>query len=380
MKKSYRSISIIAYTNVAIIFLLEILHNQLMNISEFLLFGILLVYSLVNGWYIQRIIAKQRKYETELSQEKVFSNHILETISSGIVILEENNQIKYLNDSAEKLLGIIDVEGTDILMYFEEDKERVSKVIDNTLSGNTDHHIHLTRYLTESGDKHLILKALPFITEELNHSQIMLYIEDITETVDLTSKLENQYLNMFKSFVKFIDAKDTYTGLHSTNVSEYVSLILDQMKISGELANEITVAANLHDIGKIGIPESVLNKPGKLTNEEYNKMKEHPSIGADLVGEIIGYENISTIIRHHHERYDGGGYPDGLKGTSIPLGSKIIAVADAYDAITTDRIYQQHRSVEEGIRILNNEKGKQFDADIVDFFIEALDIIKVDAS
>lgn len=380
MKKSYRSISIIAYTNVAIIFLLEILHNQLMNISEFLLFGILLVYSLVNGWYIQRIIARQRKYETELSHEKVFSNHILETISSGVIILEAKYRIKYLNNSAKELLGVKDVEGRHIFEYFKNEKARLNKVIEGTVSGSINHSIHVIQYSKELHEKHLVLKALPFNTEEENQSQIMLYIEDITEQIELTRKLEEQYLNMFKSFVKFIDAKDTYTGLHSSNVSDYVKLILSQMEISNELADEIIVAANLHDIGKIGIPESILNKPGKLTNEEYSKMKEHPSIGANLVGEIIGYENISKIIRHHHERYDGRGYPDGLKDTSIPLGSKVIAVADAYDAITTDRIYQKHRSVEEGINILNNEKGKQFDPEIVNCFIEALEIIKVDAS
>ncbi len=379
MKTNYKSISIIAYANVAVIFILEFIHNRLMNISEFLLFGILLLYAVINGWYIQRIIIKQRKYEVSLSNEKIFSNHILETISSGIIILEDKGIIKYLNNSAKELLDINDVEGTDVLGYFDNDKARLNKVIEEALSGNIDHSIYFIQYSKEHGDKHLVLKALPFKTEDVDQNQIMLYIEDISETAVLTSKLEDQYLNMFKSFVKFIDAKDTYTGLHSSKVSEYVKLILSQMNITGEVAEEIIVAANLHDIGKIGIPESILNKPGKLTDDEYEKMKEHPSIGANLVGEIIGYENISKIIRHHHERYDGRGYPNGLQDSSIPLGSKIIAVADAFDAITTDRIYRKHRSIEEGIIILNNEKGKQFDANIVDLFVQALEISKVDA-
>lgn len=116
-------------------------------------------------------------------------------------------------------------------------------MIEDAIGGNIDHSINFIQYSQDNNNKHLILKALPF-QSDVDQNQIMLYIEDITETVELNSKLEDQYLNMFKSFVKFIDAKDTYTGLHSSNVSEYVKLILDQMDIRGYTAEEIIVALN----------------------------------------------------------------------------------------------------------------------------------------
>jgi len=368
MKKSYFKISIIAYANIVIIFLLELMHNQLMNISESLLFGILLIYALINGWYIQRIIIKQRKFEEKLSEEKIFSNHILESISSGIMILDNVRDIKYVNKSAEKTLNVSGNSHNDIDKFFKGDTKKIEKLIQKALFSNNSNRLNMHHIVNDRESKHLLVEALPFKLG-LDDNQIMLYIEDLTENVELSNKLEKQYLNMFKSFVKFIDAKDTYTGLHSSNVSEYVQLIVEQLDISEDEKKDIVIAANLHDIGKIGVPEMILNKAGRLTEEEFTKMREHPVIGETLIGEIEGYERISEIIRHHHERVDGNGYPDKLKSSQIPLGSKIVAVADAFDAITTDRIYQKCRSVEEGLTILIEEKGRQFDEVIVDIFI-----------
>ncbi len=127
---------------------------------------------------------------------------------------------------------------------------------------------------------------------------------------------------MFKSFAKFIDAKDAYTGKHSNNVSLYVDLMLVNSELESKDKHDIRIAAALHDIGKIGITEHILNKPGKLTIEEYEMMKTHPVIGADLLEEIEEYKNIAQIIRHHHEHWNGHGYPDQLESNQIPIGSQ----------------------------------------------------------
>ena len=132
---------------------------------------------------------------------------------------------------------------------------------------------------------------------------------------------------MFKGIVRFIDASDTYTKAHSSNVVIYVKAMLEKIDCSEFLKKDIIAAANLHDIGKLGIPEHILNKPGKLTESEYEKMKLHPMIGSDLIRAIKKNRNISEMVKHHHERADGKGYPEGLKENQIPLGSKIIAIA-----------------------------------------------------
>ena len=138
---------------------------------------------------------------------------------------------------------------------------------------------------------------------------------------------------------------------------------------SNKLKNDIKTAASFHDLGKVGIPDSILNKKGYLNDEEYNIIKQHPVIGADIISKLSEFKDISNIIRHHHERWDGGGYPSNLKGNEIPLGSQIIAIADTFDAITSDRAYRKSRSVKEAIDILISERGKQFNQELVDIFI-----------
>ncbi|MPN19721.1 Cyclic di-GMP phosphodiesterase response regulator RpfG [bioreactor metagenome] len=161
--------------------------------------------------------------------------------------------------------------------------------------------------------------------------------------------------------------------MHSTNVMKYTEMICHGILMEEEEKDKIMISSNLHDIGKIGIDDSILKKDGKLTDEEYRKMKLHPVIGASIIGDINGFEEISTIIKYHHERYDGKGYPSGLKGEEIPLGSQIIAIADAFDAITTNRVYRKSLGYVTAIDILKYEKGKQFNSELVDIFIRELE-------
>jgi len=370
MLKNYKKISIIAYANIIVIILLEIAHNKIMGISESLLFFILLIYALINGWYVQRLLFKQRKADLRLEYEKNFSNHILETISSGILIVENNGEISYANSSMESIFSRADFIGNDYIDLFKNLNSIKSHFESSILRSEASKSV-IQFEDDNSRIKHLLVETMPFKGND-NAYQTMFHIDDISESVELNKHIEEQYLNMFRSFVKFIDAKDAYTGLHSISVSEYVTMILAEMNIDISEKEDIIIAANLHDIGKIGVPEKILNKPGRLTTEEFDKMKQHPIIGESLIGEINGYETISKMIRHHHERYDGTGYPDNLKGENIPIGSRIIAVADAFDAITTDRVYQSKRGREEAINILKKESGIQFDKNIVDVFVNSL--------
>lgn len=370
MIKNYRKISIVAYLNILIIVILELLHGRLMEISDSLLFFVLMVYAVLNGWYVQRVLLKQKRYEVDLAAERNFSNNILETTMTGIVVIsDEIESIEYINEAARSIFALDKDQKVILKKVFGEKYDSIKKLLSTQKEGKIQRKLSL-ELQGKDFIKHLDIECVDF-KHSNSERKFMLSIEDVTESYELNDRIEKQYLNMFRSFVKFIDAKDTYTGLHSSSVTDYVQRILEQLEISDEEKQDIIVAANLHDIGKIGVPEYILNKPGKLTDEEFLLMKDHSTIGESLLNEIEGYEHISNFIRHHHEKYDGTGYPDGLKGEEIPLGSRIIAVADAFDAITTDRVYQRKRTVEEALSIMTAVSGKQFDPFLVKVFIES---------
>ena len=193
------------------------------------------------------------------------------------------------------------------------------------------------------------------------------------ERAVLSERLENLLLDTVQTLVATIEAKDVYTRGHSERVTYFASKIAQGLGLSEEDIMDLKISGLLHDIGKIGVPESVLLKPGKLTKEEFEKIKAHPSIGADIVKNISGTERIEEAIRHHHERFDGKGYPTGLAGQDIPFFSRIIAVADSYDAMTLDRAYRSALSREEAKEEILVNSGTQFDPNIANTLLRWLD-------
>ena len=180
-------------------------------------------------------------------------------------------------------------------------------------------------------------------------------------------------MQMIKTLSDTLEAKDEYTKGHSYRVAEYSVLIAKKLGLSEKEISKIHYAASLHDIGKIGVADTILNKPGKLTNEEYSIIKTHPVIGADIIKgvELIAYTE--DVARYHHERYDGKGYPCGLKGEEIPFYARIVAVADSYDAMNSKRIYRKSLSKEIIRSEIEKNKGLQFDPQIADTFLELFD-------
>jgi HD-GYP domain-containing protein (c-di-GMP phosphodiesterase class II) len=152
-------------------------------------------------------------------------------------------------------------------------------------------------------------------------------------------------------------------------VTELTRGILEELQVGGPEAALIVLAARIHDIGKIGVPDEVLKKAGPLTPAEWEIMREHPVLGADLLSRYPGFERGVEIVRHHHERWDGGGYPDRLKGTAIPFGARVVAVADAYDAMTGHRPYRPGMAPHVAREILAGGRGVQWDSPIVDAFL-----------
>lgn len=176
-----------------------------------------------------------------------------------------------------------------------------------------------------------------------------------------------------KALTAAVEAKDKYTEGHSRRVAEYVEIIAKEIGLTQGRIDILKYAALLHDIGKIGIPEAILNKPDGLTESEFEVIKQHPVIGYKILEEVDFLQKTKDIVRYHHERYDGCGYPDGLKGNEIPLESRIMAVADSFDAMTSERPYRGALSAEKALSIIAEESGRQFSPEVVDAFQKVME-------
>ncbi len=204
------------------------------------------------------------------------------------------------------------------------------------------------------------------------HSQIGINFEE--ELVHKFNQEEiinhNHLMEMVTSLAGAIDAKDPYTKGHSTSVSRYSEALARAVNLPEQEVERIKIGALLHDVGKIGIPESVLKKPGKLNDEEWEIMKQHPTIGAEKVlAPNEALRDLIPIVKYHHERLNGKGYPEGLKGNQIPLAARIVSVADAYHALVSDRPYRKGMAIEKACAILKEGAGEQWDSDLVRAFI-----------
>ncbi|GAB6098718.1 hypothetical protein JCM16358_05970 [Halanaerocella petrolearia] len=186
----------------------------------------------------------------------------------------------------------------------------------------------------------------------------------------MKTKLEFTQISLHdfvESLVKGLEVKDLYTSGHSIRVAHLAQKLAELMDLNPEMIFTIHIAGHLHDIGKIGIRDAILNKKGNLTRSEYEEIKKHSTIGYQIINQVTGtqFSTIANIIKHHHEKYDGTGYPTGLSAKEIPLGSRIIAIADTFDAIATPRPYRKALPIKEAIKEINQCQDNQFDPQIV---------------
>jgi putative nucleotidyltransferase with HDIG domain len=189
---------------------------------------------------------------------------------------------------------------------------------------------------------------------------------------EASQALPQAVLDTVTSLAFAIDAKDHYTQGHSQKVSAYAALIAEGLGMTELQVEEIRLGAVLHDIGKVAIPESILNKNGPLNPDEWENMKSHVTFGAKILDPLTPLARIREMVLHHHEFFDGSGYPNGLAGEDIPLGARIIAVADAFDTITSDRTYKKARAAAEALAELERCANAQFDGNIVALFVRTM--------
>lgn len=242
---------------------------------------------------------------------------------------------------------------------------------------------------TQTAIKAMKLGAYDYLMKPFNLEEVLLSVERVIEKRNLllanrdyhehleqkvnqqTEMIRDTFLGAVKSLAEALDAKDPYTNGHSRRMTEIVVILAREMNFPNRDIERIRLAGLVHDIGKIGVSEEILHKPGKLSDEEFITIRDHPAAGERILRPIISDEDVLAMVRYHHERYAGGGYPEGVTGEEIPLGARLLAVADAYDAMTSNRPYRDALSDERARSQLMANRGSQFDPEIVDLFIKA---------
>lgn len=299
--------------------------------------------------------------------KRTLRNHydvlIASSCEEALKILDEQGSGISLIVSDQKMPCM---EGTEFFKLIAENHPNIIKIL---LTG----HSNVDILVEAINDCHLFQYILkPFEPDQLCHTikdGIRKY-ELSYSKVQILQDLSELFYKTIKSIAQALDAKDKYTHGHSMRVTLYALALAKKMELPDNLLEEIETTGLLHDIGKIAIPEKILLKPGKLTEEEFNIIKTHPELGEKLVERIEKLKIISAWLKSHHERYDGKGYPDGLLGEEIPVSSRIIAIADTYDAMTSDRAYRAALSHEQAMTEIFNCAGTQFDPKMAQLFAQ----------
>jgi response regulator RpfG family c-di-GMP phosphodiesterase len=359
---------------------------------------------------IQLLLSKVKREKLLLEENKKFSDTLqLHRLIDNLAgqLEDKNKELTSLQAISEKIIslkGIRDLVGAivDVSKQLLEDVDvrfyplnRKSQTLIDTSNGPDriisteliEGKIVRTNNPSESSKRYfatifpLMIEGQVFGTLDI-HSDSMLGEEkegkilyllnrsaERMENVALYEGLYENMLSTLNSMAKILDARDPHTSQHSTRVTNLSVAMANILKLSDDEKDVLYIAASLHDIGKVGIPDSILLKPGTLTDEEFMIIKRHPDIGADILKPIPPMSRETEVIRYHHERYDGKGYPLGIGGEEIPLLSRIINLADSYDAMTSDRPYRNGLSMDKAIEEIVRCMGSQFDPELAKIFI-----------
>ncbi len=322
---------------------------------------------------------------------------VLSHTQDGIILSDSEGTIVFVNDAAERIRNVKreNLVGHSMLdCHKEGSKEKVTRALDylRTHEGNT-----ISRMVTDAvNDKYYENTYTPVLDEGLTLQGIAVISRDITERRKAEETkaayqraqeiahdtLKEQYHSLMMTSMEMLsnllEARDLYTNGHSKRVCEITSKLFEEKNGIDDRFLDVQWAAKLHDIGKICIPDSIVQKPGKLTSEEYESIKQHSALAADIIRPLDPGSHIWPIIRHHHERYDGKGYPDGWGGEDIPDGARVIAIADAYDAMRSCRPYRSAMSFEQCVGEIKRNAGSQFDPRWVEVFLELANTGSID--
>ncbi len=285
--------------------------------------------------------------------------HSMNQLNEGLIILDQEYQVLYRNKLGTELVPEVKKEVFAQEYLFKGD--RVYKPVRQEMQPKKDRKIYLCLFKDVTDSYHY--------EEHLEHEVAI----QTSKAEERSRKVEQMSIQIVRALADTIDAKDRYTKGHSTRVARYAVRLAQELGYSEEELNNLRHVALLHDIGKISIPDSVLNKPDRLTDIEYEIIKSHAAVGGDILANIAVLPGIREAARSHHERYDGKGYPDGLKGKAIPEIARIVCIADAYDAMSSKRVYRDSLPDEKIRDELVKGRGTQFDPDFTDVFLRLFD-------
>ena len=407
MIRSFAIYSLIAFTLIAIVLsyiisghIRDDKRENLYEITQFTM-NIVIKKQLAMENYNEKL-SDDKAAEIQADIKNAMQSYRIRTMtligSDKAVIMEDNQPAngKWIvdHDSVDKILQadrpfivsktyeLSDSEGVpgkisvfDLYVPVQYDDEIVGVLVLQIPSGTIDEHVEMINMLvilTLTGGLFLLFLLLIGILFRSSKTLVKQNKDLSQQKAELEisyGKLNDAYIGTVRALSTAIDARDAYTAGHSSRVTRISLLIGKAVNLSEQDMKTLEYASLLHDIGKIGIPDQILNKKGKLTDEEYGYIKKHPEIGITILSKVDFLSKSLPIIKHHHERYVGAGYPDGLAGEAIPIGARILAIADTYDAMTTDRPYRKAFDHESAIREIIANKGIQFDENLVDAFL-----------
>ncbi len=308
----------------------------------------------------------------DIDLQQLIAEIIENKSSHGVLVISQNYHIRYVNNSFRDRLNLS--VGDNLLDYYggiiKDINGRYTSLLIETMDTGKEYRNEVW------GLKCLYDGQLHWFTVNtyINYNLVMggrlavaSYVQ-IDRLKAYETKLQSQHVSIFQSFAKAIGMRDYYTMSHVIQVAQRMSELAVELDMSPEEVAMAYFVGLIHDVGKIGIPEKILNKSDSLTADEYETMKNHAKMGADIVREMQDFDEIADIILYHHERYDGTGYPAGLKGEEIPHYSRMLAICDAYDAMTSFRCYRQPVSTEQAIAEICKCAGSQFDPQMVTAF------------
>ncbi|MCX7922810.1 MAG: HD domain-containing protein [Clostridia bacterium] len=306
-------------------------------------------------------------------------NQIIESTPAAFVVLDRSFNILFSNEYVHSITGYSETEilNKKCFTIFGDGNICPQCAALKCLNSSKKESFLKCEKDKHGNTKYVEVLAVPLSFKSGKVEKILEIVIDRTDEVALHKQLEDDFYKVLDMLASIIEVKDVYTANHSENVKEISVAIAEAMELSDAQKKEIMIAASLHDIGKVGVSDTIINKCGALLQHEYEVIKSHPVIGEKILSKISSFVNVMKYVRHHHERFDGKGYPDGLEGENIPLGARIIAVADSYEAMSSDRPYRKALQREDIIRELKRCSGTQFDPKILELFLDKLSSGKI---
>jgi PAS domain S-box-containing protein len=331
---------------------------------------------IVGSQGIARDISEQLKLERKLKESEERFKGIFENAHDAIMVTNKEGFIILANPRFFELSGFSSQDLNEIHLsqiIHPEDSDYILLYFNRAISGEIGYERLVTRGITKDGSTRYLDINANVMKKDKAIVGIQAIIRDITEGKALEEKLRENYKELIKTIAGFLEIKDLYTEKHSRRIVEDSIYLASKLNMSEEEIKDIEIGALLHDLGKIKIPGKILNKGTKYNKKEEQIMRKHSQLGEEAIKNIPEFYNASKLIRHHHERYDGEGYPDRLKGEEIPLGARIIALIDAFDAMLSDRPYRKALTYKEAKQELIREKGKQFDPYLTNIYLRYLE-------